>query len=1162
MQARTETIAAAKLRQLWEWMTTAREMDLIEQSYTGRGEAFFHVSGAGHEGAAVLNFFLGPQDWLHCHYRDKALMLARGVSPEAFFLALFTKDGSHSRGRQMNAHMSDPALKVLSIVGPVGNSALQAAGVAEAVRNAADRPIVVCALGDGMTQQGEVYEALAYSVKAQLPVLFFIEDNAFAISTQTQGRTFFDLPSGPASEYMGVPILRLDGRDPLACFGPMGDLTSAMRKDRAPRIVVFETDRLHSHTNADDHRVYRTAHEISSLAASGDPLNRLRYALLESGQSAEDLDRRAEEIRRELVEISVRAQASPEPQAVHDAMAPLPARVSPGIQEYRGKSAKDLPEDQRLTMLEAIRGVLEQRLAADPRVCLFGEDIEDPKGDVFGITKGLSSSYPERVLNSPLAEASILGVSVGRALTGDRPVAFLQFADFLPIAYNQIFAELGSMYWRTDGGWQAPVIVMITCGGYKPGLGPFHASSLEALAAHTPGVDVCMPSTAGDAAGMLNAAFESGRPTLFFYPKNCLNTRDAATSLDLADHLVPVGSARTLRAGTDISLVGYGNTVALCAKAADALEEVGVSAEVIDLRHIMPWDQDAVLASAQKTGRLLVTHEDNKSAGFGAEILATVAELSTDRIVMRRVTRGDTYVPCNFGNQLQVLPSYQRILETAVDMLGGSVSWVQDATASVGEYLIDAIGSSPSDEEVQVLEWLIKPGDRIVAGQKIAEMEADKAVFDFMSPVDGTVLEFLISEGDRIAVGKPIARVSLGDSSSTSGSAGPVEAVQGTGGGSAPADPIAARTPIKPITRENPGTPTISGISLQRKPALLAQRQSDTESGAKIAAGIIGVAAVSGSRTVDNEEISRLCPTWSPEDIVKRTGIESRNWIAEGEDGVELGYRAAKNLLEAQGLTIRDIDYIVCSTGTPMHHTPSTATMIQYRLASDLAQLAGTDADQILTPAVDLNAACSGYVFALQHVADYLASRPNERVLLLTSEVLSPQLDTSDPDTSPIFGDAATATLVGGRGLAEAWKLEVHSVSLAAQGEAGDILRVPSSPEKSIFMDGVKVFVRAVAMMMRMLRTACEHAGIALEKLDLIVPHQANQRIINAVRQRLKVPESKVFSNIAHLGNTSSSTIPLALADIMQELRAGQYLGLTAFGGGFTFGGAVLRAAE
>ena len=1155
------------LLKLYRWMVTAREMDILEQSFTGRGEAFFHVSGAGHEGFAALQLYLKPEDYLHCHYRDKALMLARGISPEMFFMSLFTKDGSHSRGRQMNAHMSDPDLNIMSLVGPVGNSPLQAVGAAAAIASQPAKPIVLCSLGDGMTQEGEVLEGIAHAVREQLPVLFLIQDNTYAISTVTSGKTFYEHPDGPADEYYGVPITRVDGRDPVAMGEALAGVVSGMREDRAPRIVVAKVERLHNHTNADDQRVYRSADDIQRVAELGDPLRALTRELEKSGVASEQLQEITETIRAELVVSAKKAQRSAEPEPVLDALAPLPKEVAPGIKEYRGQDGRELADDQRRTMIESIREVLRNNLERDERVHLFGEDIEDPKGDVFGVTKGLSTAFPGRVENSPLAEASILGISVGRGLAGQKPVAFLQFADFLPIAYNQIVSELGSMYWRTDGGWQCPVIVMITCGGYRPGLGPFHGSSFEALAMHTPGVDVCMPSNAGDAAGMLNAAFRSGRPTLFFYPKNCLNNRDDATSLDIDRHLVPIGTARTVRSGSDLTFVGYGNTVSLSMKAAAVLDEYGVSSEVIDLRHIMPWDVERITASAAKTGRLLVSHEDSHSAGVGAEIVATVAEKVERPLVIRRVTRPDTFVPCNFGNQLTVLPSYQRILESAVDMLGGSIRWEAPAAAGAGEYLIEAIGSSPSDEAVTVLEWKIAPGQTIASGDLVAELEADKASFDLKSPVDGKVVELLVEVGDTVAVGASLVKVSTVD-----------------------ADEDA---PIKPITRENPGEPVITGIKLggigggagvagaaagaavagiggagAQSSGAVAQpavspdaAQADAQSAAgQAAAGIVAIAGAAGSRIVENEEICRQCSAMTPQDIVKKTGIKQRPWVAEGEDGAVLAFRAAKQALAQSGLTVNDIDYIVCATGSPKHHTPTIAGMVHAELAAD----AGID--ELLIPAVDLNAACSGYIYALQYVSDYLYRRPHHRVLMLTSEVLSPQIDPTDPSTAPIFGDAATATVVGGAAHAANWRYSIDSVELSAQGEDGSILRVPANSHDAIFMDGPQVFVKAVAMMMRMMNQACDSAGITADELELIVPHQANQRIINAVRQRMKAPAEKMFSNIASYGNTSSSTIPLALIDAetqgrIAEAGTGQTrVGLTAFGGGFTFGGAVLTA--
>ncbi len=1107
------------LLKLYEYMITSREMDRIEDEYTGRGEAFFHVSGAGHEGSVMLQPHLSPDDWLHCHYRDKALMLARGISPEMFFLSLFNKDGSHSRGRQMNAHMSAPEHKILSLVGPVGNSALQAAGIASVVKEDERSPIVLCSLGDGMTQQGEVLEAMAHAVRDVLPVLFLIEDNAFAISTKTLTRTLYSTPSGESDEFYTIPIRRIDGRDPLSAYDEFGKIVAEMRRTRRPAIAVFNVDRLNNHTNADDQRMYRTPQEIERIRSTGDPIIALRRHLLDSGVTAAELDDARDEIESELRETARRAQRSAEPQPTSTAVKPLPDRLRDRANEYLGGNGGG-----ELTMLEAIREVLRARLDADDRVQLFGEDLEDPKGDVFGITRGLTKQFPSRVVNSPLAEATIIGVSIGQALAGRRPVAFLQFADFLPIAYNQVFAELGSMYWRTDGGWQAPVIVMVTCGGYRPGLGPFHASSMEGIAAHTPGVDVFMPSTAGEAAGLLNAAFESERPTIFFYPKNCLNDRGATTTTDVARQLVPVGTARTVRMGEHITMVGWGNTVRLCRQAAEALETVGVTTDLIDLRSIVPWDIEHVTESVRKTGRLIVVHEDNHTGGMGAEVIATVTEHLPIPIVARRVTRGDTYVPCNFANQLEVLPSYRRVLETAVDVLGGTVSWKLAEDSASGVRTIEAIGASPSDESVTVVAWHIEPGKPIAQGQLVAELEADKAAFEFKSPIDGMVETLHCDEGDTVKVGAPLFNVNTGD----------------------------AEVALKPVTREEPGDPVITGIDLSRpaarsRPGAQAGAAEETH---EVVAGLVGVATRVGSRTVTNEEISEMCPAWSPSDIFKRTGIESRQWVVDGENALTMAVDASRDVLKSHDVGIDDMDLIICATGTPLYTTPSMAALIHYELAGDR---------ETGTAAYDISAACSGYLYGLQIAYDYLRSKPEHRVLLVTTEALSPRLDTRDPDTAPIFGDAATATLVVGAGHAAAASATVYRPSIGAQGESGEALKVPASEAEHIGMDGPKVYQVAVRAMIEMLQSAAREAGVDLSELGLIVPHQANQRIINAVRQRMRVSPEMVYSNIRTLGNTSSSTIPLCLADVLQTRTSGELVGMTAFGGGFTYAGGIIR---
>jgi 2-oxoisovalerate dehydrogenase E1 component len=910
----------------------------------------------------------------------------------------------------------------------------------------------------------------------------------------------------------------MDGRDPLSADATFEKIVGQMRQDRQPAIVVMNVERLDNHTNADDQRTYRSAEDIDKIRSTADPILNLKTALLQGGKTEEELAKIKTDIIAKLRKDAKEAQLSQEPQPEFGAKAPLKAHLADPASEYRGTPSKDTSEN--LSMIDAMKEVLRDRLSGDDRVLLFGEDLEDPKGDVFGLTKSLSTQFPGRVVNSPLAEASILGLSIGYALAGKRPVAFLQFADFLPIAYNQIVSELGSMYWRTDGGWTVPVIVMITCGGYRPGLGPFHASSYEALAIHTPGVDVVMPSSAGDAAGLLNAAFESERPTLFFYPKNCLNDRDRMTSRDVGKQLIPLGIARTIQEGKDITLVGYGNTVPLIEKAAKELVEAGASPEIIDLRSLSPWDKNRVIESVKKTRRLIVAHEDNQTAGMGSEVIAGVSEELGGAFVSKRVTRDDTYVPCNFGNQLEVLPSYKRILEESVKLMGGTVNWIKEVKEEKGFFFVEAVGSSPSDEEVTVIKWLCKEGQEIKEGQDIAEMEADKAAFELKSPVSGTVTEFIIEEGFSAKVGEYLMKVKTGDE----------------------------ELALKPITRENPGRPEILNLSL-------GDSQDGSGSGAETTVGIVDVTGVKGSRVVTNEEISQLCPDWTPEDIKKRIGIESRPWIAEGETALSLSVDAASRLLDRNGLSFADIDLVICATGTPMNTSPSMAAMIQEALnkMEGISHIPGS---------YDFSAACSGYIYGLQQAHDFLAQEPRSRVLLINVEVLSPKINFEDPGTAPIFADAATATLVVGTSRKGLIKAKLDRPVLGAHGEDGDSLKVPVSNDEFITMDGPKVFLFAVKYMMQMISDSCKVAGIAPKELDLVIPHQANQRISNAIRQRMKLPAGKVYSNIKHNGNTSSCTVPLCLDEVLPEAQKGQKIGLVAFGGGFTFGGAVLEIVK
>jgi 2-oxoisovalerate dehydrogenase E1 component len=678
--------------------------------------------------------------------------------------------------------------------------------------------------------------------------------------------------------------------------------------------------------------------------------------------------------------------------------------------------------------------------------------------------------------------------------------------------------ELATMHWRTAGDYAAPVIVMIACGGYRPGLGPFHAQTHEALLAHTPGVDVFMPCHAADAAGLLNAAFESGRPTVFLYPKSCLNDPCSTTSAaDLAGQFVPIGTSRRVRAGRDLTLVAWGNTVKLCEQTAAALEQAGVETEVLDLRSLSPWDEKAVLASAEKTARLVVVHEDNLTCGLGAEILAMVAERARVPVAMRRVARPDTYVPCNFANQLDVLPSHKRVLAVCAELLNLDLSWLAPPQEEEGTATIAAVGSGPADETVILSELRVAPGEAVDRGQTVALLEATKSVFELSASVGGRVQEILAREGDVVPVGAPLLRLRT---------------------------QVAGRR-SKPVTQEAPGTPVLtrrpSSVTIHLPRRDHQRRMFDV--------GVSSVAAVSGSRLVTNDELLKFTTGHTHQDILRRTGIESRRWASADENAVNMAVRACWQLLEQEQLLIDDLDLVICSTTSPTTVTPSMACQV-------LAGLAQGKTSAMLQ-AYDINAACSGYLYALQAGYDYLQSTPAGRVLVVTAEVLSPLVDPHDFDTAILFGDATSATILFGEAHFEQAKARLSRPDLSAKGEDGSTLSVPLRNEGFIQMKGKKVFTEAVRSMIASLNRVCTQQQIAVDDLSLIVPHQANQRILDAIQNRIG---PRVYSNIRDHGNTSSSSIPLCLADVLPMVAKGDRLGLCAFGGGFTFGAGILEA--
>lgn len=1127
----------ARALSLYRFMWMSRMVDRVEMELVNRGEAFFHVGGAGHEASVALVTHLRDDDWLHPHYRDKALMLARGVPAEQFFHGLLGNDASTSKGRQMCAHLSAPEVNVLTMAGPVGNNALPSVGVAQEIVAARARrrssangsgndpglPVVVCSNGDSTSQQGEFLEAIAEAVRSRLPVVFLIEDNGYGISTRTGGKTFYNLPDGQASEFYGLPVHRLNGRDVLECEAALGPILAKARTG-VPAVVVMEVERLTHHTNADDERVYRDEQEIHQVRGEADPIAWLRRRLVASGVADTQLAELEREVEREVRAAADRSLLVPNPVANLDARAPAAGPVRPPTSKGRVAATNE----GALTMLEAMREVLRRHLAEDSRVTLFGEDIEDPKGDVFGLTRGLSRAYPDQVKNSALTESTILGVCVGRGLAGGRPVACIQFADFLPLAFNQIACELGTIFWRSAGGYKSPVIVLAPCGGYRPGLGPFHAQSFESILAHMPGIDVVVPATAADAAGLLNAAFANqkpGRPTVFLYPKVCLNDPALAAPVSSLDEVIQPGTARRVMSGDDLTVVAWGSTLPLAMRAAQILGDAGVRVDLLDLRALSPWDRDSVCDSVRRTRRLIVVHEDNLTCGFGAEILAGVAEALEVPFQSRRLARPDTYPPFNYINQLEVFPDLRRILGAAAELCDLDLTWEEPATSSSGLFTLEAVGSSPADQTVSVVEWKVAEGGKVSAGDLLADCEADKATFELRAPVSGVIRDLLPLD-QKVAVGTPIAHIAL----------------EGAG------QVLPRRIPLesKPRVRRRQG----SSVSASVTPAL--QPASERSLKDRAVVGLGAIATAPAGRVVTNEEMVQRFPGRTPHDILQRTGIESRRLLAPGESALTLSTRAAKAVLGSAGMTLHDLDAIYVSTSTPLSISPSMACLLHHQLGG-----AGESKD---VAASDILAACTGYLYALQAAFDFCQSKPDANILVVTAEAMSEYTNPDDFDTAIVFGDAATASLVHGPAARRfgASRALLHRPVLSARGEDGTILHHGRRGDPNVNMDGLKVFPMAVRQLIALLKEACQGSNVRVEDLDYIVPHQANGRILDAVDQRLKLPKGRLVNRVKHSGNTSSSTIPLVLAELFAEGARGQ-AGLCAFGGGFTFGAAVME---
>lgn len=626
-------------------MYASRHGDRREGMLLRQSKGWFQVSGMGHEALGVLSLLLRESDYLFPYYRDRAMVLARGMTSYDLALAYFAKAGSSSGGRQMPGHYSSYEKKIWSVPTPTGANLLPACGVAWSQQLQDESGVVIATIGDAASRQGEFYEAIAFAVERQLPVIFVVEDNRYGISTCTDAFNPFKL--GVFADAIGIQ--HVNGRR-VADVETAGRAAIARaRSGQGPTILVCEIDRLCSHTSSDDHRSYRSSEEISEMQ-DRDPITLLAAELISEGQlTSEQWEAAKVEIAASVDWDYEQAESAADPQAAHlrhellgEEPRPTPPPVAGG---------------QTMRMVDAVNKTLKAGLEEDSFRVMFGEDIEDPKGGVFKLTEGLSTQFPDRVFNSPLAEATIAGVACGMASVGMRPVFELQFVDFVGPAWNQISQNLATLRWRSNGDWTCPVVFYAPYGAYLPGGSLWHSQSNEAWFMHTPGLRVVIPSTPEDAAGLMWTAMAADDPTIVLLPKHLIRQQ---IPVDRDIPAVPFGKARIRQQGTDVTLVTWANCVELSMQVAAQLNDE-VSVEVIDLRSLQPWDRDTVAASLAKTGRLVVVQEDAQSCSAGQMFISELTSRDDSFYSLlsapRLVSRPDVHIGYNPVYEYAALPS-------------------------------------------------------------------------------------------------------------------------------------------------------------------------------------------------------------------------------------------------------------------------------------------------------------------------------------------------------------------------------------------------------------------------------------------------------------------------------------------------------------------------